>query len=52
MILVPLLNPKFANSLAAKPCELRVRGTTDSIDSFSRIATHPGADPVDMSGLL
>jgi len=27
MILVPLLNPKFANTLAARPCELRVRGT-------------------------
>jgi 4a-hydroxytetrahydrobiopterin dehydratase len=27
MILVPLLNPKFATVPAAKPCELRVRGT-------------------------
>ena len=27
MILVPLLNPKFANTLAARLCELRVRGT-------------------------
>jgi len=27
MILVPLLNPKFATVLAAKSCELRVRGT-------------------------
>src|SRR5437868_13404816 len=26
MILVPLLNPKFANGLAAWLCELRVRG--------------------------
>src|SRR5438445_8495058 len=28
MILVPLLNPKFANTLAARSCELRVRGTS------------------------
>src|SRR5262245_24098100 len=28
MILVPLLNPKFANTLAARPCEFRVRGTS------------------------
>jgi len=28
MILVPLLNPKFAIGLAAKVCELRVRGTS------------------------
>jgi len=28
MILVPLLNPKFAIGLAARVCELRVRGTT------------------------
>jgi hypothetical protein len=27
MILVPLLNPKFANVSAEKSCELRVRGT-------------------------
>src|SRR5205807_9318492 len=27
MILVPLLNPKFANARAASLCELRVRGT-------------------------
>src|SRR6516165_8175856 len=27
MILVPLLSPKFANTLAARSCELRVRGT-------------------------
>jgi thioredoxin-related protein len=27
MILVPLLNPKFAKTPAAKSCELRVRGT-------------------------
>jgi hypothetical protein len=27
MILVPLLNPKFATAPAAKSCELRVRGT-------------------------
>jgi hypothetical protein len=30
MILVPLLNPKFANGLAAWLCELRVRGTSMS----------------------
>src|SRR5262249_20242862 len=28
MILVPLLNPKFANGLVAWLCELRVRGTS------------------------
>src|SRR6185436_15203860 len=28
MILVPLLNPKFAIELAARVCELRVRGTS------------------------
>src|SRR5262245_44256884 len=28
MILVPLLNPKFANAPAARSCELRVRGTS------------------------
>ena len=27
MILVPLLNPKFATVLAENSCELRVRGT-------------------------
>jgi hypothetical protein len=27
MMLVPLLNPKFATVFAAKMCELRVRGT-------------------------
>src|SRR5262249_49551483 len=27
MILVPLLDPKFATVVAAKSCELRVRGT-------------------------
>jgi two-component sensor histidine kinase len=29
MILVPLLNPKFANVPAEKSCELRVRGTSE-----------------------
>jgi hypothetical protein len=29
MILVPLLNPKFATALAAMLCELRVRGTSE-----------------------
>jgi hypothetical protein len=28
MILVPLLNPKFATVRAEKSCELRVRGTS------------------------
>jgi len=28
IILVPLLNPKFASVPAAKSCELRVRGTS------------------------
>src|SRR5262249_16348157 len=31
MILVPLLNPKFATDLAATPGELRVRGTRPSL---------------------
>jgi pimeloyl-ACP methyl ester carboxylesterase len=31
-MLVPLLNPKFANVPAAKSCELRVRGTTGALD--------------------
>ena len=33
MILVPLLNPKFANTLAAQSCELRVRGTSRTAPS-------------------
>jgi hypothetical protein len=36
MIPVPLLNPKFANALAAKPCELRVRGTGVRMVPFIR----------------
>jgi hypothetical protein len=31
MILVPLLNPKFATVPAEKSCELRVRGTSNSM---------------------
>src|SRR5262245_54070203 len=31
MILVPLLNPKFANTRAARSCELRVRGTSEAL---------------------
>src|SRR5262245_43876266 len=36
MILVPLLNSKFANTLAARPCELRVRGTGRRCIELSR----------------
>src|SRR5262245_40402039 len=36
MLLVPLLNPKFANTLAARPCELRVRGTSGVMVHLSR----------------
>src|SRR5262249_36585698 len=36
MMLVPLLNPKFANTLAARPCELRVRGTSGVMVHLSR----------------
>src|SRR5258707_9692963 len=43
MILVPLLNPKFATVLAAKSCELRVRGTRAlSFEIESRISSWPG----------
>src|SRR2546426_11760448 len=35
MILVPLLNPKFAIGLAARVCELRVRGTGVPIPKFA-----------------
>src|SRR5439155_14626135 len=35
MILVPLLNPKFAIGLAAQLCELRVRGTSVPIPKFA-----------------
>jgi hypothetical protein len=39
MILVPLLNPKFANVPAEKSCELRVRGTrADPVPAESRRA--------------
>jgi hypothetical protein len=38
MILVPLLNPKFATVPAEKSCELRVRGT--SIESSSPEMPH------------
>ena len=37
MILVPLLNPKFANTLAARWCELRVRGTSGRVYRKTRI---------------
>src|ERR1043166_378062 len=36
MILVPLLNPKFANAIAAPWCELRVRGTSAAAGILSR----------------
>src|SRR5262245_64078524 len=39
MILVPLLNPKFANTLAARSCELRVCGTSCSAAPSSFRAT-------------
>src|SRR5690349_5034194 len=35
MILVPLLNPKLATVLAAKSCELRVRGTSRRSPAYS-----------------
>jgi peptide deformylase len=39
MILVPLLNPKFATAFAADACELRVRGTSHvCIDRFRATA--------------
>src|SRR5262252_5541952 len=34
MILVPLLNPKFATVPTEKPCELRVRGTSCALLLF------------------
>src|SRR5215470_9351655 len=33
MVLVPLLNPKFAIGLAARSCELQVRGTSRGLDT-------------------
>src|SRR5262249_26087668 len=39
MILVPLLNPKFANTLAARSCELGVRGTSSETGPMP----HPAA---------
>src|SRR5262245_65669187 len=41
MILVPLLNPKFANALAAKSCELRVRGTSAPPQQAARQTVAP-----------
>jgi hypothetical protein len=38
MILVPLLNPKFATVPAEKSCELRVRGTREAV--YRRMRTH------------
>src|SRR5213595_2999033 len=41
MLLVPLLNPKFAAALAERLCELRVRGTSlTSSDHAFHIAFH------------
>src|SRR5437588_7008124 len=37
MVLVPLLNPKFATACAARLCELRVRGTRIRPSSRQRI---------------
>src|SRR3977135_3201232 len=42
MILVPLLNPKFATVPAAKSCELRIRGTRAGDDSKK---SHPALGP-------
>src|SRR5712671_4928433 len=39
MILVPLLNPKFATGRAAKSCELRVRGTSGACAVISKISS-------------
>src|SRR5215470_5268091 len=45
MNLVPLLNPKFANTLAAKSCELRVRGTSETKDYSAPPAPGPWPPP-------
>src|SRR5713226_2104360 len=37
MILVPLLNPKFAIGLLARLCELRVRGTSIAESAFAAV---------------
>src|SRR3977135_1745965 len=43
MILVPLLNPKFATVPAARSCELRVRGTrAGSLQIEAQIPSWPG----------
>jgi hypothetical protein len=47
MILVPLLNPKFATVLAEKSCELRVRGTS----SFAEAEAIAKEDPLHKAGL-
>jgi hypothetical protein len=39
MILVPLLNPKFAIGPAAKVCELRVRGANFGLRFGGGVAT-------------
>jgi hypothetical protein len=43
MILVPLLNPKFATVPAAKSCELRVRGTRALSVQLDPARRHPEA---------
>src|SRR5262249_47910265 len=40
MLLVPLLNPKFAIGLAASSCELRVRGTAPSSTNHPQHESH------------
>ena len=45
MIPVPLLNPKFATVPAAKPCELRVRGTSAPYFSSSTRVLAAGPMP-------
>ena len=48
MILVPLLNPKFATVPAEKSCELRVRGTSRSY--FQPVIGHFSAAVAEADG--
>src|SRR6516162_4522156 len=50
MILVPLLNPKFATTLAARSCELRVRGTSHV--QLARDAARRGNERADFLRVL
>jgi hypothetical protein len=44
MVLVPLLNPKFATVFAAKMCELRIRGTRQHDGRCKLRASADGAE--------